>query len=80
MEMLPPGGWAEVAMKSDLCSLEVATKGALGSLEVRLGSRIDAVDFRLGAVANVGRDALARSPADDVPTPLRYPAAGTSPC
>jgi hypothetical protein len=40
MDHLPPDGWSEVAMKSDLRTLEVAMKSDLTSLEVVLKSEI----------------------------------------
>jgi len=38
MDYLPPDGWSEVAMKSDLASLEVALKSDITSLEAAMKS------------------------------------------
>ncbi len=47
MDHLPPDGWSEVAMKSDLHTLEVAMKSDLTSLEVALRSEMKALEHVL---------------------------------
>ncbi len=47
MDHLPPDGWSEVAMKSDLRTLEVAMKSDLTSLEVALRSEMKAIEHAL---------------------------------
>jgi hypothetical protein len=44
MEHLPPGGWREVAMRSDVAVVRSELRG----VEERLGLRIDGVEERLG--------------------------------
>jgi hypothetical protein len=47
MEHLPPDGWSEVAMRSDLHTLEVAMRSDLTALEVALRSDMKALELAL---------------------------------
>jgi hypothetical protein len=47
MDHLPPDGWSEVAMKSDLHTLEVAMKSDLHTLEVAMKSDLTALEVAL---------------------------------
>ena len=47
MDHLPPDGWSEVAMKSDLHTLEVAMKSDLHTLEVAMRSDLTALEVAL---------------------------------
>ncbi|MEY4634193.1 MAG: hypothetical protein RLZ18_1565, partial [Actinomycetota bacterium] len=47
MDHLPPDGWSEVAMKSDLRTLEVAMKSDLHTLEVAMKSDLTSLEVAL---------------------------------
>jgi hypothetical protein len=47
MNHLPPDGWSEVAMKSDLHTLEVAMRSDLHTLEVAMRSDLTALEVAL---------------------------------
>ena len=47
MEHLPPDGWSEVAMKSDLHTLGVAMQSDMSSIEVALRSDMKALELAL---------------------------------
>ncbi len=47
MELLPPVGWADVATKRDLDTLEARLETRLSSAEARLESAIDRATVRL---------------------------------
>jgi hypothetical protein len=47
MEHLPPDGWSEVAMKSDLHTLGVAMQSDMASIEVALRSDMKALELAL---------------------------------
>jgi len=50
MELLPPVGWADVATKRDLDSLESRLCGRIEALDDRLSGRMDGLEGRMEAM------------------------------